>query len=71
MPTVNLTQEFQPTTTNYKKAELNRLYRQRHHEYTECSCGIVLLKSSIHNHLKSKKHLLFLLSSHSPNVVGM
>lgn len=54
-----------------KKSELNRLYRQRHFEYTECSCGIILLKSSIHNHLKSKKHLLLSQISHSPNVMGM
>lgn len=57
MPVVNLTREFQPKTTNYHKAESNRLFRQRHREYTECSCGIVLLKSSMHNHLKSATHM--------------
>ena len=52
-----------------KKSELNRLYRQRHFEYTECSCGIILLKSSIHNHLKSKKHTDYITGSirHSPS----
>lgn len=47
----------QPISHDFKKAERNRLYRQRHFEYTECSCGVILLKSSMHNHLKSKKHL--------------
>lgn len=52
-----------------KKAERNRLYRQQHFEYTECGCGVILLKSSIHNHLKSKKHNAYMTTSilHSPS----
>lgn len=58
-------------TTKDKKAELNRIYRQQHFEYTECSCGVILLKSSMHNHLKSKKHLNLSGLSHTPNVMGV
>lgn len=56
MPVLNLTQALQPSTPN-SRAERNRMYRQKHFEYTECSCGVILLVSSMHNHLKSKIHL--------------
>ena len=65
MRVVNLSAP-EPASKDFKKSELNRLYRQQHFEYTECSCGVILLKSSVHNHLKSKKHQMSSMR-HSPS----